>query len=237
MNSKMTDEHQKPLGSTREPQYQRTIELARERGLTTLGLMSNQAWTDDPRHLLFTLARYKFVAKMLAGRGHVLEVGCADAFGTRLVLQEVKRLTATDFDQTFVDDVLQRMDERWRFDCRRHDFLVGPLPEQFDAAYALDVIEHIAPEHEGAFIGNIVRSLKPEGVLILGSPSLESQVYASSPSKVGHVNCKTGKTLGTLLESFFHNVFIFSMNDEVVHTGYSAMAHYLIGLACTRRTR
>src|SRR5437899_2485092 len=88
--------------TTRERQYQRTVDLARAQGLTTLGLMTNQAWTDDPRHLVFTLARYKFVAKMLTGRQHVLEVGCADAFGTRLVLQEVKRLTATDFDQTFV---------------------------------------------------------------------------------------------------------------------------------------
>src|SRR5689334_4223772 len=86
---------------TREPQYQRTIEIAAEKGLTTLGLMTNQVWEDDPRHLVFTLSRYKFVAKMLTGRAHALEVGCADAFGTRLVQQEVQRLTATDFDQTF----------------------------------------------------------------------------------------------------------------------------------------
>jgi hypothetical protein len=78
--------------------------------------------------------------------------------------------------------------------------------------------------------------LTPEGVLILGSPSLESQAYASPPSKAGHVNCKTGSTLRNLLEKFFHNVFVFSMNDEVVHTGYFPMAHYVIGIGCTRRT-
>ena len=50
------------------------------------------------------------------------------------------------------------------------------------------------------------------------------------------MNCKTGETLRALLERFFHNVFIFSMNDEVVRPGYSAMAHYLIGITCTRRT-
>lgn len=197
--------------------------------------MTNQAWKDDPKHLLFTLARYKFVAKMLSGRKHVLEVGCADAFGTRLVLQEVERLTATDFDLTSVDDVLRRMDESWRFECRQHDLLTAPVPGPFDAAFTLDVIEHIPESQENLFLDNIVQSLTPEGVLIVGSPSLESQAYASPPSKAGHVNCKTGAGLRSLLERFFHNVFVFSMNDEVVHTGYFPMAHYLIAVGCTRR--
>jgi len=221
--------------STREPQYQRSIDLVSQKGLTTFGLMTNQAWQDDPRHVVFTLARYKFVAKMLSGRSSVLEVGCADAFGTRLVRQEVKRLTATDFDPVFVADVLQRMDDRWSFECHQHDLLAGPFPGSFDAAYALDVIEHITPANENLFVGNIVKALTPEGVLILGSPSLESQAHASPPSKAGHVNCKTGATLRALLDSFFHNVFMFSMNDEVVHTGFFPMAHYLIGIGCTMR--
>ena len=37
----------------------------------------------------------------------------------------------------------------------------------------------------------------------------------------------------------FRNVFIFSMNDEVVHTGFYPMAHYLFALCChpTHTTR
>lgn len=218
---------------TREPQYERALELLRTKGRTALGLMTNQAWHDDPKHLLFTLSRYKFVAKMLADREHVLEVGCADAFGTRIVLQAVKRLTATDFDAIFVKDVLERMDERWRFECRQHDLLVAPFPGAYDGAYALDVIEHIPPAQEVRFVGNIVQSLTPHGVLILGSPSLESQAYASTSSKAGHVNCKDARGLRDLIAQFFHNVFVFSMNDEVVHTGYFPMAHYLFVLGCT----
>ncbi len=234
MKSKIDADAFKAL-HTREPQYQRTIEIAAEKGLTTLGLMTNQVWEDDPRRLLITLSRYKFVAKMLSGKQHVLEVGCADAFGTRIVRQEVKRLTATDFDQVFVNDVLRRMDDRWWFECRQHDLMAGPFPGSFDGAYALDVIEHIPVADENVFVGNIVASLKPEGVLILGSPSLESQTYASPPSKAGHVNCKTGAGLRELLDKFFHNVFLFSMNDEVVHTGFAPMAHYLLAIGCTRR--
>lgn len=220
---------------TREPQYQRSLELVKDGRLTSLGLMTNQAWQDDPKHLLFTLSRYKFVAKMLAEREHVLEVGCADAFGTRIVVQAVKKLTATDFDPVFVKDVLNRMDPRWKFECKTHDMLASPFPGAFDAAYALDVIEHIPPADELAFVGNMVKSLAPHGMLILGTPSLQSQIYAGPASKAGHVNCKTGDTLRALLAQFFHNILVFSMNDEVVHTGYYPMAHYLLGLGCTRK--
>src|SRR5437764_1144028 len=89
---------------TKEPQYQFEVELARRHGLARFGIMSNQTWRDDPRRLLFVLSRYKFVAKMLGGKRRVLEVGCADAFGTRLVMQEVASVTAIDFDPVFIRD-------------------------------------------------------------------------------------------------------------------------------------
>jgi len=226
---------QRKAKSTREVQYQRSLDIAEDIGLTKLGLMTNQAWQDDPKHLLFTLSRYKFVAKMLAGRDHVLEVGCADAFGTRIVLQAVNRLTATDFDPVFVADVKSRMHDKWKFECEQHDMLAGPYPGKFDAAFALDVIEHIAPEKEMLFVANIVRSLSKHGTLILGCPSAKSQTYASPPSKAGHVNCKDGGDMQLLLRRFFHNVFVFSMNDEVVHTGFFPMAHYIIGIGCGQK--
>jgi 2-polyprenyl-3-methyl-5-hydroxy-6-metoxy-1,4-benzoquinol methylase len=223
------------MEKTREPQYQRCLHLRDTVGTARLGLMSNQVWWDDPRRLLFVLARYKFAAKMLSGRQHVLEVGCADAFGTRVVLQEVQRVTAVDFDPVFVRDAVDRMDERWRFDCKVHDILEGPVPGQFDGAYSLDVLEHIVKEREESFVSNIVSSLTPHGVLIIGTPSVESQVHASPGSRAGHVNCKTQLELRMLLSRFFQNVFIFSMNDEVVHTGFYPMAHYLLALCCTKQ--
>src|SRR6201999_668801 len=97
------------------------------RGNERLGLMTSHAYDSDPKRLTFTLARYKFVAKMLAGSRHVLEVGCGDGFATRIVVQDVKALTAVDFDAAFVDDANARMSDRWRFTCRQHDILEGPV--------------------------------------------------------------------------------------------------------------
>ncbi|MBY0548462.1 MAG: class I SAM-dependent methyltransferase [Candidatus Obscuribacterales bacterium] len=224
----------KMVPQTKEPQYQHALELEQEVGRARLGITTNQMWHDDPRHLLFVLARYKFVAKMLSGKQRVLEVGCGDAFGVRLVQQEVKEIVAVDFDPVFVEDAKERMTERWFFDCREHDMVGGPLAGTFDAAYSVDVIEHIAKSDEHRFVSNIVQALTPEGVLLIGTPSLQSQVYASVGSKEGHVNCMDAKALKGLMLNYFHNVFIFSMNDEVVHTGYTPMAHYLFAL-CTNK--
>ena len=219
---------------TREKQYQFLLDR-RKAGLSKFGLMSSQVWQDDPRRLTFVLARYKFVSKMVSGLNHVLEVGCADAFGTRVVKQEVQQITATDFDPLFIESAIDSMDSRWPFEAKVHDMLDGPIEGGFDAAYALDVIEHIQPQDEEQFVGNKVKSLNPQGILILGSPSIQSQVYASPASKEGHVNCKDAPQFKALLQKYFHNVFIFSMNDEVVHTGYYPMAHYLFALGCSKR--
>ena len=220
---------------TKEKQYSVIWDVAEKHGIARLGLMINESWNQDPKRTLFTLARYKFVAKMLVGTENVLEVGCADAFGTRLVQQSVTKVTAVDFDPVFIQDVKNRHDPEWPMDFFVHDILDGPVPGQFDAIYSLDVLEHIAPVRERDFILNTLASLSASGTMIVGMPSLESQVHASPQSKAGHVNCKSGSALRALFQQYFHNVFLFSMNDEIVHTGFASMAHYVIVLCCGKR--
>jgi 2-polyprenyl-3-methyl-5-hydroxy-6-metoxy-1,4-benzoquinol methylase len=192
--------------------------------------MTNQVWYDDPRRLTFLLARYKFVAKMLSGCGNVGEVGCGDAFGSRIVLQEVPDVTVYDFDPVFIEDIRERQDERWPLKAEVHDIVARPLPRKHEALFCLDVLEHIARDKEHVFLSNLCASLSPNGLLMVGTPSIESQPHASPLSKAGHVNCKSGAELKALLRRYFRHVFMFSMNDEVVHTGFFPMAHYLFAL-------
>ncbi len=220
---------------TKEPQYQVCLDLVKDKPATALGLMTNQVWHDDPKRLVFVLSRYKFVAKMLSGVESALEVGCADAWGSRIVQQEVGSLTVSDFDPVFIKDVETRMEDDWKMETLVHDMLAGPVGKKFDAAYLVDVIEHIEEKDEERFVGNIVGSLNEKGVCIVGTPSIESQAYASPPSKAGHVNCKNGPGLKSLMQKFFHNVFLFSMNDEVIHTGFHPMAHYLWTVCANRK--
>lgn len=217
---------------TKEPQYNMQVQEANDRGFSTLGLTTSHTYRNDPRRLVFLLSRYKFVSKMFSGYEHVLEAGCGDGFGTQIISQECNKIDAIDFDEVFIDNCKEYRDNK-DINFFVHDILASPFKNNFyNGIYSLDVLEHISPLNERTFLTNLIKSLKHNGTLIIGMPSLESQKYASPQSKEGHINCKNGEDLKLLLEEYFNNVFLFSMNDEVLHTGYSKMAHYIIVL-CT----
>ena len=219
----------------REHQYNEISTLEEEVRVASLGRMRNFDWHNDPRRLLFTLARYKFVSKMFDGYETVLEIGCGDAFATRIVQQTVKKVTATDFDPIFIEEIHDRRQHKWELDAHVHNMVLEPTKQSFDGIFSLDVLEHVQQSDEDAFLKNNCLSLKSHGALIIGMPSLESQTYASEGSKIGHVNCKTGTDLRDLMKKYFHSVFMFSMNDEVVHTGFFPMAHYLFAVCCDKK--
>jgi SAM-dependent methyltransferase len=188
-----------------------------------LGEMHAASFATDPKHLGFVLARYKFIARMLQGKGRVLEVGCGDTTGARLVKPSVGHLIGIDRERYASEPCI---------DVFRYDMLDGVYGGGFDAIYALDVLEHVKPQNEDRFLANIKASLIFDGVLIIGTPSLESQPYASALSREHHVNCKTEDELRTTLWRHFHNVFMFGQQDEVIHTGFGPMCHYRLAI-CT----
>lgn len=207
-------------------------------GLIKLGSMTSFTWNNDPRRLSFLLARYKFVSKMIEGSKKVLEIGCGDGFASRIVAQSVEKLTCTDVDKEFIEKIISNNKDtaykNLEFDY--HDNLKSEYKrDEFDAIYMLDVLEHINKNEENIFLTNTCKALKPKGIFICGMPSIESQQYASKESKEGHVNCKTQEDTKKMFDNFFDYVFIFSMNDEVVHTGYSRMSHYNLALCANKK--
>jgi hypothetical protein len=190
-----------------------------------LGKAISNAYLDDPKMLSFILARYKFVAMMLEGKNNVLEIGCGERFGSRLVHKAVKNLTCTDavsaaaYGASDWND-LAPLESIW-------NFVDKPWPQTQDAIYMVDVLEHIYPHECPAFMRNAVGSLGPDGVMIIGTPNHSASQHASSKSREAHVNLQSHLSLNRLGNIYFRNVFMFGMNDEVVHTGYGPMCHYL----------
>ncbi len=200
-----------------------------------LGPWASDDLRNDPRHLAFVLSRYKFCAKMLAGKKRVLEVGCGDALGLPLVAQCVEHVHAVDWDQRQLDGNAERLSHLTNVSYGLHDFNEGPIDMRFDAIYWVDVIEHIEPALEAAFLDNLLASLEPGGVMVTGTPNLTAAEYASPQSKIHHINLKDFEELREIMAARFENVFMFGMNDEVLHTGFGPMSHYVWSVAASPR--
>jgi cyclopropane fatty-acyl-phospholipid synthase-like methyltransferase len=106
-----------------------------------------------------------------------------------------------------------------------------PLNIKVDAVLSIDFLEHINPAKESALFKNIINCLPVNGVLITGTPNITAKEYATPCSSLQHINLKSMQTLRELMEKYFENVFMFGMNDEVVHTGYAPMCQYIWSVA------
>lgn len=195
-----------------------------------LGKAAAAAYVTDPKMIAFMASRYKFVSKMLEGAEMAVEIGCGDGFGAPLVAQGVGRLVCTDINESTIADNAKRLSMFKNIEFKYFDFRVGAFPQKTNAIYAVDVIEHVYPQEEPVFLRNIANSLGNQGVALFGTPNKAAERYASENSRAGHVNLKSHDVLRKTLSSLFYNVFMFSMNDEMVHTGYYPMAHYLWAL-------
>lgn len=186
--------------------------------------------TDDPKRIAFVLARYRFAARMACANRRVLELGCSEGIGAPILIENAREYTGVDMDGSAVASARMNFPEKqYRF--IEDDFLQKKYG-RFGAVISMDVIEHIQPQFEPQFFETVSKNLGPDGLCVIGTPNIASEQYASPTSKLGHVNLYSADRLAKSMRTLFHNVFIFSMNDEMVHTGFAPMAHFLIAVGC-----
>jgi len=196
-----------------------------------LGPWSSLSMRTDPRHILFTLARYKFSAKMCEGLDNVMEVGPGDGIGSPVLAQVVGNLHSFDWDSRLTEGNKNRLKDFNNIFHVHRDFNKEKYSEGFaDAAVLIDVIEHIDPYYENRFMDNVVYSLHENGIIIVGTPNLTAAKYQSPQSEAQHINLKTSASLKAMVAKYFKNVFMFGQNDEVVHCGFAPMCHYIWAL-------
>jgi len=203
-----------------------------------LGAPSSYSLTHDAKHLSFVLARYKFCHKMLQGKKIVMEVGSGDGIGLPIISQGVEHVYCIDWDDRHINSIERRLFKYLKNVTLIHQDLNVESPNiKVDAAFSIDVLEHVDPDSETAFMENIIRCLPDDGVLITGTPNLSASQYSSPCSAIQHINLKDMKSLKELMERYFENVFMFGMNDEVLHTGYAPMCHYIWSVAAGLKNR
>ena len=102
-----------------------TLKLMKNSQGQYIGAHTSSAFEKDPKHLAFTLSRYKFVAKMFEGKDSVLEVGCGDGFGSTIVDQAVKSLTEIDHQVYSLEKCVDNKSIPEQADLVAHDIPVN----------------------------------------------------------------------------------------------------------------
>lgn len=190
----------------------------------------------DLIRLLIRLARYKFVARLIKRTDRILEIGSGSGLGSILLGQHCEHVTGLELKKTEIEEA-RSINRR-----KNVEFVLGDLFELdssdlYDVVIALDVIEHMPVEKGRELVGAMVRHLKPTGMLIIGTPSIYSYEYQSDLSKASHVKCYDKDEIIPLVEELVHRSVFFSMNDELVHTGFHKMAWYYFILGFLPRTK
>lgn len=200
-----------------------------------LGPWTSYSILTDPKHLGFVLARYKFASKMIREGGSTLEVGCGDGIGAPVLGAVSDTYLGIDIDERLISDNSRRLKKISNLEFSKIDITQFDTTETFDNVVHIDVLEHLDAELEGQFVARSVAALKSDGIYVCGSPSKYSEAYASPQSALQHINLKTAPAMKSLFSQYFDFVWIFSMNDEIVHTGYHPMAHYLFAVCAGKK--
>jgi len=189
----------------------------------------------DPKILGFFLSRYLFASKMLRNNSFILELGCSEGMAVPSLMQKGKSYTGVDFDLLSIKAAKERfLGDKYSF--FGEDFL-GKSYGKYDAVVSIDVIEHIFLENENLFFQTVTKNLQTEGIAVIGTPNQTAASYASEASNAGHVNLYTQERLREKMLDYFHGVLCFGINDEMVHTGFGDMCHYLFCIGFNKRER
>lgn len=193
---------------------------------------SYQFW-NTPRHILFTISRYKFAMKMIGPKKKIIEFGCNEGLGAYYLSEFAVHVTGVDFDRDAIEWAKTNFaSDKISFQCGN---FIGKKYGEFDAVVSYDVIEHIYEQSEKDYLETASKNLNKNGIFIIGTPNIESERFSDPKIKGAHVNLYSGDRLTERLSEYFHNVFLFSQNDEMIHTGYTPLAHYLICLCCGKK--
>jgi SAM-dependent methyltransferase len=150
--------------------------------------------------------RYLLVLEFCRG-ADVLDVACGEGYGTSLLGQVAKTVAGVDNDQSTIDHALRS------YLTKTVSFKLGnathlPVADHSkDVVVSFETLEHLQ-DHE-AFLLEIKRVLKHDGLLAISTPEIEAYNKAGGEKNPFHLRELTQEQFQHLLESHFSNVQLY----------------------------
>ena len=110
------------------------------------------------------------LARQLCQHRTVLDVACGEGYGAAMMAENAARVTGVDISVDAVGHARSRYGHQANLEFVAASCDSLPFPDaSFDLAISFETIEHI--ETQQAFIAELARVLRPDGVLLLSSPN------------------------------------------------------------------
>lgn len=192
------------------------------------------SYMENPLDFFILLARYKFAARLIKKTDCVLDAGCGHGLGTVFLSRFANKVTGVDYDKQMVENNKKQYASIPNIDFKTLNLLdVSSHKEKYDAVVSLDVIEHFSKKETEIVAKSYASLTKKGGFAIIGTPSINSQPFASKRRKETHLHEFNPQEFEDLLSRHFRHVFLFSMTDEVVSLSFRNLAWYLMALCTT----
>ncbi len=157
---------------------------------------------DESRHL----AAYRY-ARGLAHGLRVLDAGCGEGFGTRILSPVAAEVVGVDYAPDAIAACRARWDEpNLRF--VQADLTTDHVPGSYDLVTNFQVLEHVADEI--GFLERLAGLLAPGGTLLLTTPNVRRS-FSENPY---HLREYTADELRGLLGRVFGDVTVLGMHGN-----------------------
>jgi ubiquinone/menaquinone biosynthesis C-methylase UbiE len=150
---------------------------------------------------------YEFALTKLSSEDNLLEVGCGEGYGTKMISSNVKKIVGLDVDS----DLIVYATEKYSSENCIYQYYDGKkIPfdnNTFDAAISFQVIEHI--EDDRNYVSEVNRVLKPSGIFILTTPNRLTRLKdGQKPYNKFHIREYSPQQLEHLLTIGFNKVMV-----------------------------
>ena len=189
------------------------------------GKMGDQKWMlENPLMTTIKFSRFKFVSKLISKKDTLLDIGCGQGLSSIFFSDYCKYVYGVDLLSDFLNHDRKNIKfiKKDIFNLKKNNF-----KHNIDLITLIDFIEHFNKSQGSLILNKCSKLLKKKGgTLIVGTPSVYSSKYRSKRSKIQHIHEYDGMELKDLCSKYFNRTFLFSMNDELVHTGFYKLAWF-----------